>query len=69
LICAVFFVHLPKMMTSVIERQNLEFSALVLFLLVLISIYGAGRWSMDYVIARKMNADAFHGEPVATKPT
>lgn len=62
LFAAVFFVHLPNVMTSITERQNLEFSGLVLFLLILISIYGAGRWSLDYVIGRKMNAGLFRAE-------
>jgi putative oxidoreductase len=55
LLGAIFYVYLPRMMQvePVEARQNLEFSALVLFLLMLISIYGAGRWSVDYLLTRK----------------
>jgi putative oxidoreductase len=64
LFAAVFFVHLPEIMTSIQQRQNLEFSALVLFLLVLLAIYGSGRLSVDYLIGRKVNAELFRtGEP------
>lgn len=59
---AVFFVHLPKAFSAMESRQNFEFTALVLFLLVLISIYGAGRWSVDYLLARKENAKLFRTE-------
>jgi uncharacterized membrane protein YphA (DoxX/SURF4 family) len=52
LIGAVFWVYLPKMMLSG-PRQNLEFSALVLFLLILIVLFGAGRWSVDHFLSRK----------------
>ncbi|MEO6183625.1 MAG: hypothetical protein ABIP71_11110 [Verrucomicrobiota bacterium] len=40
---------------------------MILFLLILISIYGAGRWSVDYVLARKENARLFRtdDEPLA----
>jgi len=44
LIGAIFYIWLP---------ENLEFSALVLFLLTLIFVYGAGRFSVDYLITRK----------------
>lgn len=33
-------------------RENLEFSALVLFLLALISVAGAGRFSVDHAVQR-----------------
>jgi putative oxidoreductase len=56
---AVFYVHLPKSFSVMESRQNFEFTALVLFLLVLVSIYGAGRWSVDYVLARRENARLF----------
>ena len=59
---AVFYVHLPKAFSAMESRQNFEFTALILFLLVLISIYGAGRWSVDYVLARKENAKLFRTE-------
>ena len=49
---AVFYVHLPRIM-SFGPRQDLEFAGLVLFLLALIGVYGAGRWSLDYYLERK----------------
>ena len=52
LLGALFYVWLPKGVL-VEQRQNLEFSALVLFLLALIFVYGAGRFSVDYLITRK----------------
>jgi uncharacterized membrane protein YphA (DoxX/SURF4 family) len=52
LIGAVFWVYLPKMMLPE-PRQNLEFSALVLFLLILIVLFGPGRWSVDHLLSRK----------------
>ena len=52
LLGAVVYVYLPKM--ALIEpRQNLEFSVLVLFLLVLIFLFGAGRFSLDHKLARR----------------
>jgi putative oxidoreductase len=59
LVMAVFYVNFGKAFGALQERENLEFSALVLFLLVLISIYGGGRWSVDYVLARKHNEHLF----------
>jgi putative oxidoreductase len=56
---AVFYVHLPKAFSIIESRQNFEFTALILFLLVLVSIYGAGRWSVDYILARRENARLF----------
>jgi uncharacterized membrane protein YphA (DoxX/SURF4 family) len=52
LLGAIFYVWLPKVLL-VEQRQNLEFSALVLFLLALICVYGAGRLSVDHLITRK----------------
>jgi len=52
LVGAVFYVWLPRVL-FVEQRQNLEFSALVLFLLTLIFVYGAGRFSVDHLITRK----------------
>ncbi len=56
---AVFYVNFSKAFGALQERENLEFSALVLFLLVLICIYGGGRWSVDYALARKQNERLF----------
>ena len=52
LLGAVFYVHLPQM-ALIDSRQNLEFSALVLFLLVLVAAYGAGRFSVDHLVWKK----------------
>lgn len=49
---AVFYVYLPHM-TTVEPRQSLEYSALVAFLLACQVVFGAGRWSLDYVLSRK----------------
>jgi uncharacterized membrane protein YphA (DoxX/SURF4 family) len=49
---AVFYVFLPKLV-NVDARQNLEFSALVLFLLLLFVLRGPGKWSVDAVLARR----------------
>ena len=48
---AVFFVHLPEGLTS--ADQSLEFSALVLVLLVLVFFYGSGPWSVDRYLLRQ----------------
>ena len=48
LLGALFFVHLPRFATLEL-RQSLEFSALILFLLVLITARGSGRCSVDYL--------------------
>lgn len=48
LIGAVFFVHLNDGLLS--ANQSLEFSALVLFLLFVVFIFGPGRWSADYYV-------------------
>lgn len=52
LLGAIFAVYLPRMATME-PRQNLEFTALVCFLLALFSVFGAGRFSVDSIIARK----------------
>jgi uncharacterized membrane protein YphA (DoxX/SURF4 family) len=49
---AVFLVHWQEGLLS--ADQSLEFSALVLFLLVVVFLWGPGRWSADnYVFARE----------------
>jgi uncharacterized membrane protein YphA (DoxX/SURF4 family) len=67
LLSAMFYVHLPHMVSSIEARQSMEFAGLVLFLLILISVYGAGRWSLDYVLARKENAALFRTDPEPAK--
>jgi len=63
LLGAVFYVWLPKVLL-VEQRQNLEFSALVLFLLGLIFVYGAGRISVDYLLTKK-ESRSFHAQSTA----
>jgi uncharacterized membrane protein YphA (DoxX/SURF4 family) len=45
---AVFIVHFQGGLID--PSQSLEFSALVLFLLVLVLVHGSGRWSIDYYL-------------------
>lgn len=45
---AVFFVHWQEGLLS--TAQSLEFSVLVLFLLVVVFLFGPGRWSADYYV-------------------
>lgn len=52
LVGAVFLVHLQEGLLS--PSQSLEFSALVLFLLVVVFVFGPGPWSADrYVFERE----------------
>lgn len=62
LVSALFYVHLPHVVTSVESRESAEFAGLVLFLLVLLSVYGAGRWSLDYWLAGKERSELFEAE-------
>lgn len=45
LLGAVFLVHWQDGLLS--ANQSLEFSSLVLFLLLLVCVFGSGRWSLD----------------------
>ena len=49
---AIFALYLPRF-ASVEPRQYLEYTGLVAFLLALFSVFGAGRFSLDYFITRK----------------
>jgi len=42
---------------NVEARQNLELSALVLFLTCLVCLHGSGRLSVDYLISKGENHD------------
>lgn len=42
---AVFLVHLEQGLAT--ADQSLEFSALVLYLIILVFLFGGGRWSLD----------------------
>lgn len=49
LFAAVFYVYLPRVL-AIEGRQNFEFTALVFFLVLLVSAFGSGRWSLDQVL-------------------
>ena len=51
LLGAVFLIHVQDGLLA--AGQSLEFSALVLVLLVLVFLFGSGRWSVDYFIFRR----------------
>ena len=53
---ALICVHLPRL-ASLEMRENFEFSALVLFLLVMITAHGPGRFSVDHLIDRDPHGD------------
>jgi len=58
LVAAVFYVHMPKLsLMSAEPRQNLELSALVLFLTCLVFLHGSGRFSVDHLITRNQRGD------------
>lgn len=59
LIGAVFFVHLGEGLLA--SGQSLEFSALVLFLLVVIFFHGSGRLSLDYYLFERGDEHAVRG--------
>ena len=52
---AVFFVHLRDGLLA--PGQSLELSALVLFLLLVVLVFGPGRISCDYLFARDLAAE------------
>jgi uncharacterized membrane protein YphA (DoxX/SURF4 family) len=53
LIGAIFSLYLPRF--AVIEpRQQLEYTGLVAFLLMLYGLFGAGRFSLDHLMSRKL---------------
>ena len=53
---AVFFVHLREGLFT--RNQSLEFTALVLFLLVVFAITGAGKLSLDHHFSQRRDADS-----------
>ena len=53
LLGAVFSLYLPRFAT-VEPRQYLEYAGLVAFLLFLFGVFGAGRFSFDYMMSRKL---------------
>ena len=54
LLGAVFYVHYGEGLLS--AGQSLEFAALVLFLLAVFSVTGAGDWSLDHVLEERREA-------------
>ena len=64
---AVFFVHRQDGLFEL--GQSLEFSALVLFLLVLFTVAGAGRLSLDYVTFGPGRSTPDHEPPAPALPT
>ena len=53
LLGAIFSLYLPRFAT-VEPRQYLEYAGLVAFLLMLFGVFGAGRFSIDYLASRKL---------------
>jgi putative oxidoreductase len=53
LLGAVFSLYLPRF-ANVEPRQYLEYAGLVAFLLLLFGVFGAGRFSLDYLMSRKL---------------
>ena len=50
---AIFSLYLPRF--AIVEpRQYLEYTGLVAFLLMLFGLFGTGRFSLDYVMSRKL---------------
>ena len=60
LLGAILYLYLPKAMLLE-PRQNLEFAALVLFLVLLFVVFGAGRLSLDNRLFR--HGDVEHALP------
>ncbi len=54
---AIFFVHMQQGLFS--RAQNLEFVILVLFLLLIFSVYGGGRLSVDYLLENRKNRQVY----------
>lgn len=58
LIGAVLYVHMPQLrLLSEEPRQNFELSALVLFLTLLVTWHGSGRFSVDYLLSKQDKQD------------
>jgi uncharacterized membrane protein YphA (DoxX/SURF4 family) len=49
------YVHVPRLLVMNVDpqhRQNMELSALVLFLTILVFLHGSGRFSLDHAISK-----------------
>ena len=64
LIGAVFFVHLKEGLFT--QGGSLEFATLVLFLLCVIAVAGAGRLSIDWFFSEHKESDVPHLREPAT---
>ena len=68
LLVAAFAIYLPKAFASGVyldPRQSFEFTMLVLFLLCLLFVYGAGRFSVDYALTKKKHPIAPRAVPAS----
>jgi uncharacterized membrane protein YphA (DoxX/SURF4 family) len=65
LFMALFYVHLPRIL-AIEGRQNMEFTALVLALTMLLVAYGSGRWSIERRLATTTppSTDGLETKPV-----
>jgi putative oxidoreductase len=64
---AMFSLYLPRF-AAVEPRQYLEYAGLVAFLLILFVVFGAGRFSIDYLMTRK-SREAAAGTERQTVPS
>lgn len=62
LVGAVFLVHWQEGLLS--ANQSLEFSALVLFLLLLVCVFGSSDWSLDARWRAQTSSSSTHSEQV-----
>jgi putative oxidoreductase len=65
LLGAVFWLYLPRYAT-IEPRQYFEYAALVAFLLLILGIFGAGRFSLDYAMSKKWRE--MRGTPAPAVP-
>ncbi len=65
LLGALFYVALPRF-ASLAQRQDFEFTALVLFLLSIIAIQGLGRLSVDVAVRRSVERAEARLQPAHT---
>ncbi|HZS09307.1 MAG TPA: DoxX family protein [Blastocatellia bacterium] len=66
LLGAIFYVHLPRVMPRTMymgEVQNLEYAVLVLFLMILVALRGAGNWSLDHLVFDEKKKEGQWPEP------
>lgn len=64
LVGAVFLVHWQDGLLS--ANQSLEFSALVLYLLLIVCVFGSGRWSLDARWRGRSRASSERSEQTAS---